>query len=153
MRILVRHPVAVPPASERPNGRIQRQCEHSCNHTVRVCFRHTGIDQHTHGVCTALGDTSASKLGVGSSVRVDSITDSVWTECCHSSYPPEGGMQRRGYSANFWISTQSLFSKAVDNRTEGVPDKTMELLICSFVSDNELSIVISTAASLQEFTI
>jgi hypothetical protein len=57
-------------------------------------------------------------------------------------------MQRRGYSANFWISTQSLLSEAMDNRTEVVPDKTMELLICFFVDDNELRIVISTAASI-----
>jgi hypothetical protein len=71
----------------------------------------------------------------------------VWTLCCHSSYPPEG-MQRRGYSANFWISTQSLLSEAMDNRTEVVPDKTMELLICFFVDDDELRVVIFTVASI-----
>lgn len=41
----------------------------------------------------------------------------------------------------------------MDNRTEVVPDKNMELLIRFFVDDNELRVVIFTAASLQEFTI
>lgn len=119
VRILVRRPVAVPPASGRPNGRIQRQCKHSCNHTVRVCFRRTGIDQHTHNVCTALGDASASKLGVDSSVRVDSITDSVWTLCCHSSYPPGrdaaedtapiSGFQRSPCLAKLWTIALKLY--------------------------------------------
>ena len=38
----------------------------------------------------------------------------------------------------------------MDNRTEVVPDKTMDLLIRFFVDDNELRVVIFTAASLQE---
>jgi hypothetical protein len=46
MRILLWHPVAVSAASERPNGRVQQQCEH----TVPVCFYCTGKDRHTQCV-------------------------------------------------------------------------------------------------------